>query len=73
MATRRSEGFSFDMTRLSLALAFSFPTVASGQPHSQLGNTQQQIVRKGTGGGRPSTGKLGAGRDGDLPAQGQGK
>lgn len=42
MATRRPEGFSFNMTRLSLALAFSFPPVATGQPHPQLGNTQQQ-------------------------------
>ncbi|XP_031244155.1 fructose-bisphosphate aldolase A isoform X1 [Mastomys coucha] len=42
MATRRPDGSSFNMTRLSLALAFSFPPVASEQPHSELGNTQQQ-------------------------------
>uniref|UniRef100_A0A8C6AE55 Fructose-bisphosphate aldolase n=1 Tax=Marmota marmota marmota TaxID=9994 RepID=A0A8C6AE55_MARMA len=42
MARRKPEGSGFNMTRLSLAMAFSFPPVASGQPHSQLGNTQQQ-------------------------------
>lgn len=42
MATRKPDGSSFNMTRLSLALAFSIPPVASEQPHSELGNTQQQ-------------------------------
>ena len=43
MATRRPDGSSFNMTRLSLALAFSFPPAANEQPHSGLENTQQQI------------------------------
>lgn len=42
MATRRQDGSTFNMTRLSLALAFSFPPVANEQLHPQLGNTQQQ-------------------------------
>lgn len=42
MATRRPDGSSFNMTRVSLAMAFSFPPLVSEQPNSQLGNTQQQ-------------------------------
>lgn len=42
MATRRPDGSGFNMTRLSLAMAFSFPPVACEQPYSQLGNTQHQ-------------------------------
>ncbi|XP_017376990.1 fructose-bisphosphate aldolase A-like [Cebus imitator] len=42
MARRKPEGSSFNMTHLSMAMAFSFPPVASGQLHPQLGNTQHQ-------------------------------
>uniref|UniRef100_A0A2K6PKE4 Fructose-bisphosphate aldolase n=1 Tax=Rhinopithecus roxellana TaxID=61622 RepID=A0A2K6PKE4_RHIRO len=42
MARRKPEGSSFNMTHLSMAMAFSFPPVASAQLHPQLGNTQHQ-------------------------------
>lgn len=42
MAKRKPDGSSFNMTRLSLALAFSFPPGASAQTQPQLGTTQQQ-------------------------------
>lgn len=42
MARRKPEGSSFNMTHLSVAMAFSFPPVASAQLHPQLGNTQHQ-------------------------------
>jgi hypothetical protein len=42
MTTRRPEGSGFNVTHLSLALAFSFPPVVSGRSHAQMGNTQPQ-------------------------------
>nr|XP_042117902.1 fructose-bisphosphate aldolase A-like [Peromyscus maniculatus bairdii] len=42
MATHRPDVSSFNMTRLSLALAFSFPPGANEQPRCHPGNTQQQ-------------------------------
>lgn len=70
MAKRKPDGSSFNMTRLSLALAFSFPPGASGQPHPQpqLGNTQQQTEL-----GQVQAAGWGQEVPQDLPGVGQGR
>lgn len=44
MARLKPEGSSVCMSHLSVALAYSFTSDSIMQPHSQLGNTQQQTA-----------------------------